>query len=146
MMEGMKNLNSLEASSESTFNVNDWLKDCYGAMDDDFNTPILISYLFEAIRVINGAKAGSEKLSETDISMLKESLSSFVFDVLGLKSEEEAQGNSEKLEGAIQLLIKMRNQARADKNWALSDQIRDELLEVGIQLKDGKDGTDYSLN
>lgn len=146
LMDGIKTLNSLEASNESSFDVQEWLRQAYAAMDDDFNTPILISQLFEAIRVINGAKAGTEKLTAQDIVTLKETIHAFVFDVLGLKSEEEAQGNSEKLDAAVQLLIKMRNQARADKNWALSDQIRDELLAAGIQLKDGKDGTDYSLN
>lgn len=146
LIDGMKALNALEASSESSFDVQEWLKQAYAAMDDDFNTPILISHLFETIRVINGAKAGSEKLTAEDISTLQNSLQAFVFDVLGLKSKEESQGNSEKLDAAIQLLIKMRNQARADKNWALSDQIRDELLAAGIQLKDGKDGTVYSLN
>jgi len=146
LMDGIKNLDLIQVSNESNFDVNEWLSNCYSAMDDDFNTPILISNLFEAVRVINGAKAGTEKLTESDIEILKKSLNEFVFDVMGLKSEETSNGNNDKLDGAIQLLIKMRNQARADKNWALSDQIRDELLNVGIQLKDGKDGTEYSLN
>lgn len=146
LMDGIKNLDLIQGSNESTFDVQNWLKDCYAAMDDDFNTPILISHLFDAVRVINGAKAGTEKLSSGDIEVLKKSLNEFVFDVMGLKPEETAGGSNDKLDGAVQLLIKMRNQARADKNWALSDQIRDELLNVGIQLKDGKDGTEYSLN
>lgn len=146
LMDGIKNLNSIQATDSSSFDVNEWLKNCYAAMDDDFNTPILISHLFDAVRVINGAKSGAEKLSSEDIELLKNSLNEFVFDVLGLKSEETSAENNDKLDGAVQLLIKMRNQARADKNWALSDQIRDELAEVGIQLKDGKEGTEYSLN
>jgi len=146
LMDGIKNLDLIQASSESTFDIKEWLTNCYAAMDDDFNTPILISNLFEAVRVINGAKAGTENLTQSDIDILKKSFNEFVFDVMGLKSEETSNGNSNKLGGAIQLLIKMRNQARADKNWALSDQIRDELATVGIQLKDGKDGTEYSVN
>lgn len=146
LMDGIKNLDLIEGSNESSFDVQNWLKDCYVAMDDDFNTPILISHLFDAVRVINGAKAGTEKLSSDDIEVLKKSLNEFVFDVMGLKSDETSNGNNDKLDGTVQLLIKMRNQARADKNWALSDQIRDELSEIGIQLKDGKDGTEYSLN
>jgi len=146
LMDGIKNLDLIQPSGESSFDVNKWLNDCYIAMDDDFNTPILISNLFEAIRVINGAKAGIEKLTQSDIDILKKSFNEFVFDVMGLKSEGTSDGNSDKLNGAIQLLIKMRNQARADKNWALSDQIRDELATVGIQLKDGKGGTEYSVN
>ena len=146
LMDGIKNLDFIQNSKESTFDVQNWLKDCYAAMDDDFNTPILISHLFDAVRVINGAKAGTEKLSSDDIEVLKKSLNEFVFDVMGLKSDETSNGNNDKLDGTVQLLIKMRNQARADKNWALSDQIRDELAAIGIQLKDGKDGTEYSLN
>jgi len=146
LMDGIKNLDIIEGSNESSFDVQNWLKDCYAAMDDDFNTPILISHLFDAVRVINGAKAGTEKLRSEDIKVLKSSLNEFVFDVMGLKSDETSNGNNDKLDGTVQLLIKMRNQARADKNWALSDQIRDELAAIGIQLKDGKDGTEYSLN
>ncbi|NLN32503.1 MAG: cysteine--tRNA ligase [Flavobacteriaceae bacterium] len=146
LMDGIKNLDFIQNSKESTFDVQNWLKDCYAAMDDDFNTPILISHLFDAVRVINGAKAGTEKLSSDDIEVLKKSLNEFVFDVMGLKSDEASNGKNDKLDGTVQLLIKMRNQARVDKNWALSDQIRDELAAIGIQLKDGKDGTEYSLN
>lgn len=147
LMEGMKTLESLEPSTNSTFDVNSWLKSCYAAMDDDFNTPILIAQLFEAIRIINGAKAGNEKLTLEDIQTLKEALHSFVFDVMALEKEETSGTQDfQKLDGVMQMLIRIRNQARIDKNWALSDQVRDELNELGIQLKDGKDGTVYSLN
>lgn len=146
MMEAIKTLQNLEPSETSTFKVEKWINDCYAALDDDFNSPILISHLFDAVRIINGIKAGTEKLTLEDLEKLKTAIYAFVFDVLGLKAEEENQENLNKLDGAIQLLIKMRNQARAEKNWALSDQVRDELAAIGIQLKDGKDGTDYSLN
>lgn len=146
LMDGMKNLDQLTAANTSSFDVKAWLDACYAAMDDDFNTPILISQLFEAVRVINGAKAGTESLTESDIAQLKEAMHAFVFDVMGLKAHQAEQAGSDKLDGVIQMLIGMRNQARVDKNWALSDQIRDELLALGIQLKDGKDGTEYSLN
>lgn len=146
LMEAIKTLQNLDASDTSTFDVNNWKNDCYAALDDDFNSPILISYLFDAVRIINGVKAGTEKLTSDDIETLKTAIHAFVFDVLGLKPEEENEGNLSKLDGTVQLLIKMRNQARAEKNWAMSDQIRDELAAIGIQLKDGKDGTDYSLN
>ena len=145
-MDGVKSLKNLTPSDESTFDVKNWLKSCYTAMDDDFNTPILISHLFEAVRIINGAKLGNEKLTSEDIEVLKKALNEFIFDVMAL--EKEGDSNSadlSKLDGVMQMLIKIRNQARADKNWALSDQVRDELMEVGIQLKDGKDGTEYSL-
>lgn len=145
LMEGIRNLEQITPSETSDFDVKKWLADCYAAMDDDFNTPILISHLFEAIRAINATKAGTEKLTQQDINQLRESLHAFVFDVMGLKDEKES-GNSDRLDGVIQMLIKMRERARADKNWNLSDEIRDRLAEIGVHLKDGKDGTDYSLS
>ena len=147
LMDGMKTVRNLTPATESTFDVKNWLKSCYSAMDDDFNTPILISHLFEAIRVINGAKIGNEKLNSEDIDTLIRALDAFVYDVMALKADGETDGTDiNKLDGVMQMLIKIRNQARADKNWALSDQVRDELNALGIQLKDGKDGTEYSLN
>lgn len=147
LMDGMKTLENLQPENNSTFDVENWLKSCYAAMDDDFNTPILIAHLFEAIRIVNGAKAGNEKLSLNDIEILTKSLNEFVFDVMALEKEEDSSGRDlNKLDGVMQMLIRIRNQARVDKNWSLSDQVRDELNELGIQLKDGKDGTDYSLN
>ena len=146
LIEGIKTLSNLIPSSSSTFDVNKWKKDCYDAMNDDFNTPILIAHLFDAIRIVNAAKTGTEKLTQEDILVLETELRGFVFDVMGLSSDEQQSGNSDKLDGIMQMLIQMRNQARIDKNWALSDQIRDELQALGIQLKDGKDGTEYFLN
>lgn len=146
LLDGIKNLALLNPSETSTFDVEKWKADCYAAMDDDFNTPILISHIFEAVRLINGAKAGTEKLSSSDIETLKELLNAFVFDVMGLKPNSESGVQTDKLDGVMQMLIKMRNKARADKDWALSDQIRDELDAIGVHLKDGKDGTEYSLN
>lgn len=147
LMDGIKTIRKLTPATESTFDVKNWLKSCYSAMDDDFNTPILISHLFEAIRVINAAKIGNEKLNSEDIDTLIRTLDAFVYDVMALKADgEKDDADLNKLDGVMQMLIKIRNQARADKNWALSDQVRDELMEIGIQLKDGKDGTEYSLN
>ena len=145
LMEAIKTLQNLEGNDSSTFDVEDWIQSSYSAMDDDFNTPILISQLFEAVRIINGAKAGNEKLTKADLEKLNSAMNQFIFDILGLKKEKNSANHISKLDGVMQMLIQMRNQARADKNWALSDQIRDELLKLGIQLKDGKEGTDYSL-
>jgi cysteinyl-tRNA synthetase len=145
LMEALKTLQNLDGNDTSTFDVEDWIQSSYAAMDDDFNTPILISQLFEAVRIINGVKAGNEKLTKTDLEKLNSAMNQFVFDVLGLKQEENSANHISKLDGVMHMLIQMRNQARIDKNWALSDQIRDELLKLGIQLKDGKDGTDYRL-
>jgi cysteinyl-tRNA synthetase len=114
-------------------------------MNDDFNTPILIAQLFEGVRFVNLLKEGKETLTTEDATTFATAMNAFVFDVLGLESENASEGNNDKLEGTVNLLIEMRKQARENKNFALSDQIRDQLLALGIQLKDGKDGTTFSL-
>jgi cysteinyl-tRNA synthetase len=145
LMEAVDILKELQPSSNSTINVSEWKQNCYDAMNDDFNTPILIAHLFEAVRLINLVKEGKESINTEDLKTLTETLNSFLFDVIGIKDEKTAANNSDKLEGVVEMLIDMRKEARANKNFALSDQIRDQLLALGIQLKDGKEGTTFSV-
>ena len=145
LMEAMNSLKSISLGNSSTFDVKDWRQKCYNAMNDDFNTPILIANLFEGVKVINQIKEGKASLTSEDLETLKTTMNDFVFDVLGLMNEA-AQNNSEKINGVVELLIKLRKEARENKDWGLSDQIRDELVEIGIQLKDGKEGTTFSIN
>lgn len=146
LMEAMKILNQISPSNnlESSFNINEWKEKCYAALTDDFNSPILISYLFEAVNFIFKLNDGKEQISGSDLELLKSQMDSFVYEVLGLQNIEE--NNNEKLDQTLQVLIELRNQARKSKNFELSDQIRDRLLAEGIELKDGRDGTTYSLN
>lgn len=146
LMEAVQKLNQIEASNHSTLPFSDWKKSCYESMDDDFNSPILIAQLFEAVRYINLLADKKETISAHDLADFKQTLHGFIFDVLGLYDENTTANNNDKLEGVIEMLIGMRNEARANKNWALSDEIRDKLLDLGIQLKDGKEGTVFSLN
>jgi cysteinyl-tRNA synthetase len=113
-------------------------------MNDDFNTPILIAHLFEGVKVINLIKEQKASLTSADLETFKVIINEFVFDVLGLMNEAN-QDNSEKINGVVALLIKLRKEARENKDWALSDQIRDELIALGIQLKDGREGTTFSI-
>ncbi|MGB1284787.1 MAG: cysteine--tRNA ligase, partial [Polaribacter sp.] len=145
LMEAVHFLDKIDPGKSSTFDVNKWKNNCYTAMNDDFNTPILISYMFEAVKVINQIKEQKASLTSEDLEEFKETIHAFVFDVLGLM-HENSQGNSDRIHGVIALLIKLRKEARENKNWALSDQIRDELIELGIQLKDGREGTTFSMN
>ena len=145
LMEGMEVLKNIEANSSSTLDIKNWKKNCYDAMNDDFNTPIFISHLFEGIRFANLLNDKRETITSEDLELLKDTLEVFLFDVLGIRNEKTSNNNSEKLDGVVQMLIEMRNQARANKNWSLSDEIRDKLLALGIQLKDGKDGTGFSI-
>ena len=129
---------------ENNFDINTWINSCYEAMNDDFNTPILIAQLFEGVRFVNLLKDGKQKLNDADLELFTKTMQAFVFDVLGL-TEEKTNGNKDKLEGTVNMLIEMRKQARDNKNFALSDQIRDQLIALGIQLKDGKEGTTFSI-
>jgi len=145
LMEALDGLKTIKPSSSSTFDIATWKQNCYDAMNDDFNSPILIAQLFEAVRFINLMKDNSAQLNPEDLKDFIKTVHSFVFDVLGLKDEKINGTHTDKLEGVIHLLITMRNEARANKNFALSDQIRDQLLALEIQLKDGKDGTSFSI-
>ena len=144
-MEAVRLLDKIEAGKTSTFDVQKWKKECYSAMNDDFNTPVLIAHLFEAVKVINQIKEQKASITSEDILVLKTTINGFVFDVLGLMNEN-SEDNSKKINGVVELLIKLRKEARENKDWTLSDQIRDELIELGIQLKDGKEGTTFSIN
>ncbi|WP_396212909.1 cysteine--tRNA ligase [Flavobacterium sp.] len=145
LVEAIKQLDSIKASTTSTLNVADWKNSCYEAMNDDLNTPILIANLFEGVRFVNLLKENSATLTASDLEDFSKTIKAFVFDVLGLASETSFEGNLEKVTGLVELLIEMRNTARANKDFAMSDQIRDQLLALGIQLKDGKDGTEFSM-
>jgi cysteinyl-tRNA synthetase len=145
LMEAVRFLETVAPGKSSTFDVQKWRKDCYAAMNDDFNTPILIAHLFEAVKVINLIKEQQASLTNDDLLVFKKTINSFVFDVLGLMNED-SQNNSDKITGVIELLIKLRKEARENKDWALSDQIRDELIALGIQLKDGREGTTFSIH
>ncbi len=146
LMDAVNLMESLKASETSSIDVNAWKQKCYDAMNDDFNSPILIAHLFEAAKYINQVKEGTESLNDKDLKILKETINAFVFDVLGLENVTKKDSGSDKLTGAVDVLIKLRQEARANKDFALSDKIRDELASVGIQLKDGKDGTTFTTN
>jgi cysteinyl-tRNA synthetase len=145
LIEGIDLLKDLKPNSSSSLAINSWKENCYDAMNDDFNTPILIANLFEGIKYVNLVNDGKETLTAEDIKILSTTLNSFTFDIIGIKKEKENINNSDKLEGVVELLINMRLEARANKNFALSDQIRDQLLALGINLKDGKEGTSFSI-
>lgn len=146
LMEALKSLEELETSSKTDLNIKQWKKGCYDAMNDDFNTPILIANLFEAVKHINLIKEKKEGITIEDRTLLKGVLHTFVYEVLGLENHSIVEGNSDTLSGVVELLIDLRNNARANKDFGTSDKIRDELLALGVQLKDGKEGTTFSLN
>ncbi len=145
LFDAIDSLSQLTAQSQSTFDVKAWSGKCYEAMNDDFNSPILIAHLFEAVKWINACKEGKAGLTQDDLALLKETIRTFVFDVLGLFRESDSAGQNDTLDDVMQILINLRNEARANKDFQLSDQIRDQLAALNIEIKDGKDGTTYSM-
>lgn len=146
LMDSFSTLGNLETGTTSDFNVSEWTQKCYNAMNDDFNTPILIAQLFDAVKHINLIKEGQESITEKDKTQLQQYMDAFVFDILGLENSNVDDNNSDKLSGTVDLLIQLRNEARSNKDFATSDKIRDQLAALGIQLKDGKEGTTFSLS
>jgi cysteinyl-tRNA synthetase len=146
LMDAIGLLDSLEAGKNSTLDVLQWRQRCYDAMNDDFNTPVLIAVLFEGVKYINLLREGKAEIGREDLHILSGTMREFVLDVLGLESQAQSNAISDKLSGVVSLLIQMRNEARASKDFATSDKIRDELASMGIQLMDGKEGTTFSIS
>ena len=148
LQEGMQTLKQLTPSAvTTTFDFNAWETKCYAAMNDDFNSPILIAQLFDAVRFINAVKNETATISADDQEKLSHKMGEFVEDIMGIEldgSENQSAVNTA-LEGTVSMLIDIRKTARVNKDFATSDRIRDELLALGVQLKDGKDGTGFSL-
>ena len=148
LTEGIHLLDKLVAANETKgFDFKLWTDKCYQAMNDDFNSPLLIAQLFDAVKFINSVQNGSATITAKDLAFLKNKMKAFTEDVLGLSfnSNQTEDKVSTALEGTVNLLIEMRKKARDNKDFATSDAIRDQLLALGIQLKDGKDGTSFSL-
>ncbi|MFT5022030.1 MAG: cysteinyl-tRNA synthetase, partial [Colwellia sp.] len=145
LLEALDVLSKISPSNQSHFNLKSWEKKCYAAMNDDFNTPILIAHLFEAVKEINGLKEGKTEITHADKKHLETLLNGFVYDILGLKKEVESQSNSQ-APALVEMLIQLRKEARENKDFASSDNIRDQLLALGIQLKDGTDGTTFNFS
>ncbi|OBX22232.1 cysteinyl-tRNA synthetase [Gelidibacter algens] len=146
LMDAITAIDDLKAGTASTFNITEWQQKCYDAMNDDFNSPILIANLFEAVKFINQIKEGTASITQDDLTLLKNTVHTFAFDVLGLVNVNQSENGTEKLSGAVELLIQLRQEARANKDFSMSDKIRDELAAAGIQLNDGKEGTTFTTN
>lgn len=145
LMDSINSIKALPAGNNTVFNIGAWKQSCYDAMNDDFNTPILIAKLFDAVKHINLIKEGSESITQEDKNLLLETMESFVFDILGLEDKQSSSADTAKLSGVVELLIQLRKEARENKDFETSDKIRDQLSDLGIQLKDGKEGTTYNL-
>ena len=141
-------LENFKVFSDNTtdFDTEKWVKDCYDAMNDDFNTPILIANIFEAVKFINKIKSGSAKISEKDYKILSETIATFIFDVMGLKKTNSLQKDNDKLDDVIDIILELRNDARKNKDFSLSDKIRDMLKNKGISINDSDKNSSYTID
>lgn len=142
LMNAIALLDKIKPSDKSNgdFDLADLKKRCYKAMDDDFNTPVLIAELFEAVRFINAAYDGKIAMDQVALDELKLFLQIFVVDILGLRNDSLA-GDADDTDALMQIIINLRNEAKKNKDFTTSDRIREDLQSIGVQLKDSKDGT-----
>ncbi len=142
LFNGVNMLKDLAANKEKTVNVNELIEKCYSAMDDDFNTPILISHLFDGVRLINSAKIGKEQLTQKCIEKLKLMFNTFLTNILGLRLNK-GKVNNKVTDDLMQLILTLRSDAKRNKDFITADTIRDKLKEIGIKIKDHRDGTNW---
>ena len=149
LVEGIQKIEQLEISeSTSEFDLKSWQNKCYAAMNDDFNSPVLIAHLFDAVKFINAVDNGLQTVNSTDRDQLLKLMHGFFNDVLGLLTPEmnEKRQESSQLEGSLQLLMELRDKARANKDFETSDLIRDGLQKIKIQINDTAAGTTFKIN
>lgn len=143
LMKAIESLSKLKPSDHSNVDISKLKEKCYEALDDDLNSPVLLSHLFEGVRIVNSIIDGSEKIDASGLKSLKELFNTFVFEILGLKDESAGIGD-EKLAGDLmKIIIGLRQEAKNKKDFSTSDKIRNELKNAGVVLKDLKDGVDW---
>ncbi len=149
MCDGYRRLQDLKASDVSTLDgVADLEKRAYEALDDDFNTPVLIGVLFDAVRMINQVYDHTATATSDDIEALKKLFDTFLIEILGIVPDGASDAGAASLkpyQEAVDLLLQIRAEAKANKNWATSDLIRDRLAAIGFTVKDTKDGVEWKL-
>lgn len=141
LMNSLDLLENLKPGKESGWNLAEWEKDSFAKLDDDLNTAQLLANLFDGVKIINQLNDGKIQLNETDLTRFKELMNAFVYDILGLINEEKAAQGTDSVDGLMQLLIDIRNNAKVNKDWATADKIRNQITELGYKILDGKDGS-----
>ncbi|MDE6680918.1 MAG: cysteine--tRNA ligase [Muribaculaceae bacterium] len=147
MLDGYRRLQSLLPAEKSTVEVPDFAAQCYEALDDDLNTPMVIATLFEACKLINQATDGAIRLNADDLSRLRHLFDVFLVELLGIRvnADNESSDAAKAYEGAVDLLMDIRKNAKAAKDWATSDLIRNKLTALGFDIKDTKNGVEWSV-
>lgn len=140
LMNAMNTLDKLKTSDKSSTDIKALCAKCYDAMNDDFNSPVLLAHMFDGVKTINSINDGKETISKEDLDLLQKTFRGFVFDVLGLKEEKSAANSDELANNLMNLILEIRGEAKAKKDFATSDKIRDGLAKTKITIKDTKDG------
>jgi cysteinyl-tRNA synthetase len=141
ILESFKNF-----SKDTSLDINKWSKNCYDAMNDDFNTPILIANIFEAVKFINKVNNGKAELSKKGSKELLNYINSFVFDIMGLEKSDLSVKQNNKLDKVMNIILELRNDARIKKDFSTSDKIRDLLKENGISINDNDKNSSYTID
>lgn len=146
MQDAYSRLQNLKAAEKSSVELPDFMALCREALDDDLNTPIVIAHLFEAAKYINSATDGNVQLSQADIDRLKEVFDEMLGKILGIRlGHAESGADLTPFEGAVDLLMEIRANAKQNKDWTTSDLIRDKLAALGFNVKDTKNGVEWTL-
>ena len=145
LMNSISALDKIHTSETSTVDIEQLKKNCYEAMNDDFNSPMLIAHLFDSVRIINSCKDKTETITAGDLKKIKELMHTFVFEILGLVDETKDFAGSDVIGDLMELIIDIRKSARENKDWTTSDLIRDKLNEAGIEIKDTKTGVEWNI-
>jgi cysteinyl-tRNA synthetase len=145
LMKSVSMLPGLPVSDQTTINLSEWKNNCYNALNDDLNTPILIAHLFDMVRLINLISEGREKITRADLDILIRQFRQFTCDVMGLREDVQTGSESQMLPKVMEVILSLRQDAKKNKDFALSDRIRDELGKLGIVVKDRKDGADWEM-
>ena len=145
LMKAVETLSKLKPGDKSSdgVNISELKKGCYNALNDDLNSPIAISVLFDGVRVINSISEGKEHISADDLTQLKQLYHNVAFDILGLQNEQANEENSLLINDLVEYILNLRKKAKEEKNYAAADSIRDTLIKLGITIKDTKDGIEW---
>jgi len=145
LLDALKQMEKMKPAEQTTFDVESFKAKCYAAMDDDLNSPVLIAQLFEGAKAINSALSGQISFTASDLDEFQQVMKLFTEDILGLQAEEKEAGDSEILTGVMDLLLNVRQQAKKAKDFETADRIRDGLKELGIEVRDSKDGAEWEI-
>lgn len=145
LLKAFETLKKIKPSASSTVDTEGLKKKCYDAINDDLNSPVALSHLFDGVRIINLLAEGGEKIDEQGLNSLTELFNTFVFEILGLKDEASGTGDERLTSDLMKIIIDLRQDAKNKKDWPASDKIRNDLKNAGIILKDKKDGADWEV-